>query len=315
MGKKVSDQWDFYECDWCRCRVTWQNRPCIRSRVRDYNIGFIRGKREYHQSIRMENAAKRNKSLPKVYRKATALALANSTGSVADSSLCIVVESDELDRDIEALSDTEAEAGSDTETETPKDQAPLSCAGASKPAACLTRRQKSAHENSEDTKKPSLREAKACTGPIPQDIPVVNERANLTLSDANDDIAKIHDANRKAWPRGQEPISARATIEDREIAELVRRGLIGSEPLQVDHCVFDDAREEACPYTVRYVEERRGKKRAGRNQRQEHGVVEHAGDTESDWWYLDDEAYARVLSDGGTELLDWSETSSFVHVD
>jgi hypothetical protein len=38
-------------------------------------------------------------------------------------------------------------------------------------------------------------------------------------------------------------------------------------------------------------------------------------DAESDWWYLDEEAHAQLMSDEWTDLVDWSEASSFVHVD
>jgi hypothetical protein len=157
--------------------------------------------------------------------------------------------------------------------------------------------------------KQAQRQAKSSTGPKC----VIDEGVGLASDDG--DFARIHAANRRAWPRGQEPIAADATAEDREIAELVRLGVIGAEGLQVDH---DDHEGDMCLYTVRFVEAR--KKGGKGNDRRQRGVHVHVAeptpwDAESDWWYLDDEAYAQLLSDGGTELLEWSEASSFVHVD
>jgi hypothetical protein len=277
----------------------------------------------------MGNAALRNTSLPKVYRRVMAMAIANANanGADADSSLCPVVEGDEsVDRETEAWSEAEAEARSDAESESREPETkksgvsgpPPSTTCVLKPTPGLTRRQQSRNNSAEDVKKPSQRQSKACTGPIPKDI--VDEGIGSALSD-DDDIVRIHAANRKAWPRGQEPISAHATVENREIAELVRRGLIGVEPLQVDHDVFDEIQGGSCSYTLRFVEAhpwrrgKKGKKGTGKGVPQKGGAVENAWDAESDWWYLDDEAYSRLLSDGGTELLEWSETSSFVRVD
>jgi hypothetical protein len=140
---------------------------------------------------------------------------------------------------------------------------------------------------------------------------MIDEGVSLASDDGG--VARIHAANRKAWPRGQEPIAADATAEDREIAELVRRGFIGAEDLQVDH---DDFGGDVCSYTVLFVEARKKGRKGNNHWRQGVQVAEPASlDAESDWWYLDDEAYAQLLSAGGAELVDWSEASSFVHVD
>jgi hypothetical protein len=103
-----------------------------------------------------------------------------------------------------------------------------------------------------DAKKAPQRQAKACTGPET----MICEGVSLASDDG--DLARIHAANRKARPRGQEPIAANATVEDREIAELIRRGFIGAEDLRVDHDDFEGAE---CLYTVRFVE---AKKKVGK---------------------------------------------------
>jgi len=132
--------------------------------------------------------------------------------------------------------------------------------------------------------------------------------------DDGDDIARIHAANRRAWPRGQEPIAADATTEDWEVAELVRRGLIRGEGLCVDRGFDDGFEGDVCPYTVRVVETRK-KGRNGSGRRRADRVPEPATTVvESEWWYIDDEVCARLLSDEGSKLVDWSEASSFVHV-
>lgn len=259
----------------------------------------------------MENAAQRyNKRLSKVYKRAMAMSMATATAPAADSSLCTMVDEDDRPR-LEDIEESETE-GSDTETERVTEIAKVSAPAAPKPIL-----PKPTHDELDDgTTKPYQRQTKACTGPIPRDI--LDEGVSLAFSnDDYNDFARIHAANRRAWPRGQEPISAQATVEDKEIAELVRRGLIGAGDLQVDHDHFDDLGEDVLPYTVRFVEAGgRGKKgRKGGRRPQVEEAAKHEWEMESDWWYLDDEAYAQLLSDGGTELLDWSETSSFVCVD
>jgi len=290
----------------------------------------------------MDMAAVRHKRLiSKAFRRAACMASTNmnddaaaAAGGDSTSSVCTVVDENDVAR-LEDLEDMEKEndtSGSDTETETEKKKETESSRPAHpvlvpKPTGfdacgyfhpdfhpCLDLDDE---ENDEEKTKPrQRRQTKACTGLIPRDI--LDEGVSLAFSDEEDDFARIHAANRKAWPRGQEPISARATVEDREIAELVRMGLIGAEDLQVDHGRFDGLGENVLPYTVRFVEAKgRGKKGKSRGSRrmQAEGAVNQNWEAESDWWYLDDEAYAQLLSDGGTELLDWSETSSFVCVD
>jgi hypothetical protein len=295
MGR-YSDQYDWEECEWCRVRANWERRPCLLRMAQ--SPGTLRAKREYCERVRMENAAKRNKTLPKVFRRAMIAAAAEAEArDKGDSNIRANthVSASEGGLSTQLGERTPVEVGGGTETE----PSPLPAASNSTP--------KPTHHHKADAKKAQPRQAKSCIGPKD----MVDEGVGLASDDG--DVASIHTANRKAWPRGREPIAADATAEDREIAELVRRGFIGAEDLRVDHGDFEG---EVCPYTVRFVEARK-KGRKGNNRRGSGVQVAEPAplDAESDWWYLDDEEYAQLLSDGGAELVDWSEASSFVHVD
>ncbi len=197
----------------------------------------------------------------------------------------------EVDSDTEYMTDTTAEMGE-------AEVSPM-------PAGSMPTPKPKLHEVG--AKKAHPRQAKSCAGPKD----MINEGVGLASDDG--DVARIHAANWKAWPRGQEPIAVDATAEDREIAELVRQGFIGVEDLQVDYDVFE---EDVCPYTVRFVEARKkGRKGNDRRRQGAQGADPAPSDAETDWWYLDDEAYSQLLSDGEAELVDWSEASSFAHVE
>lgn len=217
-------------------------------------------------------------------------------GSSIRTDMAVVDELGALDERTPTEGDVETDTGAET-----GEVSPLPTAR-SKPTTS-----KSKHNHDVDAMRAQQRQAKSCTGPKDQ----IDE--GFSLASADGDVARIHAANRKAWPRGQEPIAADATAEDKEIAELVRLGFIGVKDLQVHHDGFGAV---VCPYTVRFVQTTK-KGRKGNNRReQEVRVAEPAPlDAESDWWYLDDEAYAQLLSDGGAELVDWSEASSFVYVE
>ncbi|KAK3896788.1 hypothetical protein C8A05DRAFT_20314 [Staphylotrichum tortipilum] len=255
-----------------------------------------RAKREACERVRMENAAKRNKTLPRAVRRAMMAAAAEAKAKEVptDAEISVVDELRRLDER------TPGEGGGVTDnagTETEQvEVSPLPIR--SKSAS------KSKHHHEVDPKKE--RQAKSCTGLWD----MIDEGISLASDDG--DVARIHAANRKAWPRGQTPIAAHATAEDREIAELVCRGLISHEDLQVDHDNFEG---DVCLYTVRVVEAPKKGRKGNNLRRQAVQIGEPVQwEAESDWWYLDDEAYARLLSDGGTDLVDWSETSSFVYM-
>ena len=255
-----------------------------------------RARREACDRVRMENAAKRNKTLPRAVRRAMMAAMAEAKAKEVPTDAEISV-ADELNRLDER---TPVEGGGVTDnagTETEQvEVSPLPIRSKST--------SKSKHHHEADLKK--KRQAKSYTGSWD----LIDEGIGLASDDG--DVARIHAANRKAWPRGQNPIAAHATAEDREIAELVCRGLISHEDLQVEHDNFEG---DVCLYTVRVVEAPK-KGRKGKNlRRQAVQITEPVQrEAESDWWYLDDEAYARLLNDGVTDLADWSDTSSFVYV-
>jgi hypothetical protein len=301
---KTSDRPQYYECEWCHAsnnwRGHWRGSPYRRRECQRFRL-FVR---DWCERVLMpEKAAERNKKTPlkkaSKTRRAMRAAAAKAKEEVKNRrrTNSLVSDFDELSqfdgrmpaevyREMGAWLEMETEAGTEKDGVSPKSKH---------------------HYGLGDATTAQQRQAKSCTGPKS----TIDEGVSLASDD--DDFARIHAANRKAWPRGQQPIAADATAEDREIAELVRRGFIGAEHLQVDHDGFG---EGECLYTVRFVEARK-KGRKGNNHRR-HGVQvaePTLWDAESDWWYLDDEAYARLLSDGGTEFLDWSEASSFVHVD
>jgi hypothetical protein len=180
----------------------------------------------------MENAAKREKTFPKVIRRAMMGAVAEAKDKAAldasirttNTEVSVVDEPRKLD--IRRMI-VEADSETDTRTET-----------RSKPTPKL-------RHLGIDAKKTQKQQATLCTGLKG----MIEEGLSLAADDG--DVARIYAANRKAWPRGQEPIVADATADDREIAELVRLGLIGAEDLQVDH---DDCGGDWCPYIVRFVE-------------------------------------------------------------
>ncbi len=245
--------------------------------------------------MRTGNAAKRSKALPKAVRRAVTAAAAEAKKEIlTNTEISAVEELNRLDESTSVEVEDETDAGTEK-----AEVSPL-------PAGSESTSTNSKHQHENNAKKE--RQAKPCTGPKT----LINEGVGLASDDG--DVARIHAANRKAWPRGQEPIAADATAEDREIAELVRWGIIGNEELQVNHDDFDE--EEVCPYTLRFLEARKkGRKESNRRRQGIQDAEPIPWDTESDWWYLDDEAYARLLSDEGTELVDWSEASSFVHVE
>ncbi|KAK4170924.1 hypothetical protein QBC36DRAFT_340991 [Triangularia setosa] len=300
MGR-YSDQWDWFECDWCCVRGSWGRRPCLLRISRFQET--LRVKRETCERVRMENAAKRNKMLPKVYRRAmiAAAEAAEAKGKeVPNSSIRTNTEVSVVGGLNKLDERTPVEVDNKTETDTGTEKVEMSVSPSGlKPTS------NSKHYEAE-VKKAQKRQAKACTGLKG----VIDEGVSLAFDDG--DVARIHAANRKAWPRGQVPIAADATAEDREIAELVRRGLIGPEDLRVSH---DDFGDDVYPYTVRFVETRKkGRKRSNRPRQ---GVqVERLAllDAESDWWYLDDEVCAQLLTNGGADLMDGSEFW-FMYVD
>ncbi|KAH6850505.1 hypothetical protein B0I37DRAFT_371795 [Chaetomium sp. MPI-CAGE-AT-0009] len=307
MGR-YSDQWDWYECEWCRVRGNWNQRPCLslHGTVKSRFQKTVRARRVECERVRMENAAKRNKTLPNVYRRAMRAAAAEAEAEakhqeVPNWSIRANTEGSVVGRLSELGEGIPVETGTEE-----AEESPLPVASKSTP--------KPKHDHEVDAKKGQQRQAKSCIGLKG----TIDEGVGLASDD--DDVARIYAANRKAWPRGQEPIAADATAEDKEIAELVRRGIIGVEDLRVDH---DDIGGDVCLYTVRCVEARKkGRKGSkGTNSRQQGVRLAEPAPlcAESDWWCLDDEAYAQLLSDGGSELgcelVDWSEASSFVHVD
>jgi hypothetical protein len=253
----------------------------------------------------MVNAAKRKKTLPKVYRRATRVAAAAAVVEAKDEA----IPNSSIRTNITGISvidglgdlhevDGKTCAGMEAERE---DAWPS--ASKSTPTSPRVK-----HHHKMNATTAQQRQAKSCTRPRA----FIDEGVSLASDDG--DFARIHAANRKAWPRGQEPIAADATIEDRDIAELLRQGIIGAQELQVDH---DDIDGDVCLYTVRFVEVRKKGRKGNNGRRQGVQVAEPPSlyaESESDWWYLDDESYAQLLDDGGTELVDWSETSSFVHV-
>jgi hypothetical protein len=298
MGR-YSDQYDWYECEWCRVRGNWERRPCLLKMGQSPDL--LRMKWEACELVRMGNAAKRNKTLPKGHGRAMSVVAAKAkVKEFRKSSLGANIEAEVGAHGLSKLyGGTPVEVGGkmETGTATATEPVPAASKATSKPK----------HHHEIDANKAQHRQAKSCTGPEG----MIDEGVSLASDDG--DVARIHAANRKAWPRGQEPIASDATAEDREIAELVRRGFISAEDLRVDH---DDFGGDMCPYTVRFVEAR--KKGARGNNRRGQGVTVAEPvplEAESDWWYLDDEEFAQLLSDGATELVDWSEASSFVHVD
>jgi hypothetical protein len=264
---------------------------------------LLREKRQKCESVRMENAAKRNKTLPRVYRRAITAAAAAAEAkdeAIPNSSIRTNITGISLIDGLGDLHEVDGETRAGMETER------VDASPAASKSTPTGPRLKYHHEMNATM---AQRQAKSCTGPKA----FIDEGVSLASDDG--DFARIHAANRKAWPRGQEPIAADATIEDREIAELLRRGVIGAQELRVDH---DEVDGHVCPYTVRFVAARK-KGRKGNNDRRQGGEVAEPPllhpEPASDWWYLDDEVYAQLLSDGGAEFVDWSETSSFVHVD
>ncbi|KAK0665756.1 hypothetical protein QBC41DRAFT_327351 [Cercophora samala] len=302
--------WDWFECDWCMAHLNWVGRPCYRRR-----FTCAASRRQYKKCcelVRAENAAKRTKTLPKAYRRAIMAAAAAAAAAAAtptenqdsngtlntslegNTEVAVVDEVNKLEESTPPEADTTT---TETETETGREKGEVSALPATSKA-----RSKPKHYEV-DVKKPrQQRQAKSTTGPKS----MIDEGVSLAFDD--DDVASIHAANRKAWPRGQMPIAADATAEDWEIAELVRRGLIGPENLQTNYEGFED---EACMYTVRFVDTmKKGRKRKGCHRQ---GVrVEDlvALDSQSEWSYLDDEVYAQFLNDRETGSLgDWSELS------
>ena len=252
--------------------------------------------------MRMENAAKRNKTLPKVYNRAMKAAGAEEASDEKFPNWSIRANTEDSVVDEPRWHDERTPVDVDSETDTGTGKGAVSPLPAGSKSTSNPK-----HDHEADAAKKQQRPAKSCIGPRD----TIDEGVGLASDDG--DVARIHAANRKAWPRGQEPIAADGTAEDREIAELICWGLIGNEDFRVDH---DDFEADMCPYTVRFLEARRKGKKEKTRRRQGVQVAEPAPwDAESDSWYLDDEAYAQLLSDGGAELVDWSEASSFVHVE
>lgn len=282
-------------------------RPCFSRRFRC--IEELRAKREACERMRTDNAAKRDKTLLKAYRKAVRAAAAESNDKeVLSSSICgNLIEVSVAGGLGELGGKTAGEVGGETDTG-PGTGIKKAEVSPSPAASKSTPKPKHHHHHEVDAKKAQQqRQAKSCTGPEG----MIDE--GVSLASDGGDVARIHAANRKAWPRGQEPIAADTTAEEREVAELVRRGFIGVEDLRVD---YDGFGGDECLYTVRFVEARKKGRKGNNRQRQGVQVAELAPfHAESDWWYLDDKAYTQLLSDGEAEWVDWSEASSFVLVD
>ena len=279
MGR-YSDQDYFFECEWCRERGSWNKRPCL---IRyEPSRGMLQ--EVVFDAVRMQNAAKRIKTLPKAHRRAMRAAAAAAAAASADFHR--EPESNRVDTEVSDVGGPSTLAGGiEIDTATVKLDTLTPPAGPRSTSA--------AKQHEAEAKKASQkRQTKACTNVKS----VVDEGISLAFDD-DADVARIHAANRRGWPRGQAPIAADATIDDREIAELVSRGLIGPEGFAVNH---DDAEDHVLQYTVRLVEDK--KKR--RNRQRRGAQVGEGGslgaESESDWLYLDDES--------GSEM-------SFVYVD
>ncbi|EAQ91916.1 predicted protein [Chaetomium globosum CBS 148.51] len=295
--KGSAEPWD--ECDWCLAKTGWSQRPCL---YRTFPEGLSSLRRKECEDVRTRNAAKRNKTLPKAHRRAMRAAPAaaaeakhkaipnstirtNITNALVVDGLSNLDERTPLEADGGKDTGTEARTEARTETETKEEVCPLPAV--SKPTPKLE------HRHANDPRKTQQRQPKSCTGLKG----VIDEGVGLSSDDG--DVARIHASNWKAWPRGQEPIAADATGEDKEVAELVRQGFIGVEELRVGR---DDIGGDVCPCTVRFIEARKKGRRGDNCGRQGVQVVGHGplhAELESDWWYLDDEAYAQLLSDGG----------------
>ncbi|KAK4222848.1 hypothetical protein QBC38DRAFT_488901 [Podospora fimiseda] len=283
MGRPCySDHYDWYECNWCRQRPSWNRRPCLLAL--DRVPGLLHSNREWWNSVRMENAAARNKTLPKIYRRAMRVAAAAAAAEAKDDD---VLSNSSICGNADDTEEMETETDKNMGTETAVEKK----ASSTRPTSTESKK-----DHEPPKKESQKRQSKAITA-IKS---MIDEGVNLAFDHDGNDIAIIHAANRKAWPRGQEPIAANATVEDRDIAELVQMGLIGIEGLGVNH---DDFGDEVCQYTVRLVV----KKKKGRRNRQRR---EAGAESESS-----DRSY---LHDGKCEeepdFRDGSELS-FVYVD
>ncbi|KAM7187795.1 hypothetical protein V8F33_011010 [Rhypophila sp. PSN 637] len=302
---------DWYECVWCQRKYKWSGRPCLRRGLRSGNST----KKAACDEVRTENAARRkSKTMPRALRRAARIAAA-TTVSAAEASNCKAHGQDHLDRadsddprnDRGTPVEEKKNSKSQTTSTTVSIDSPIT-----KSNSTLTQ---SKHDGKtfEVTKIQQQRQSKACTGHKD----AIHEGFSLAL-DEDEDVATILAANRKAWPRGQAPIAVNATQEDREIVELIRNGLLAREELGVNHWDDEMATEDFCPYTVRIVDAGRNKGRK-RNSRSREGpgyAVEQAPleDADSDWWHLDEDVLAQLVSDGAFDLKDGSEFS-FVYVD
>ncbi|KAK4208472.1 hypothetical protein QBC37DRAFT_70864 [Rhypophila decipiens] len=286
---------DCSECDWCHRKYKWPCRPCL---TRGWRCRGNSTMRTAYERARMENEAlRRSKTMPRALRRAAKIAAAESSNNVDHG------------RDHHDEDDSEAPRN---DRETPAEEEINSDTPITQPNSTPTP-SKQDNKTFQVTKIQQQRQSKACTGHKD----AIYEGVSLAL-DEDEDVARILAANRKAWPRGQAPIAVNATPEDKEIAELIRTGLLAREELAVNHWDDDTASEDFCPYTVRIVEAGRksGRKRNSRSREGPGHAVEQAPleEADSDWWHLDEEVLAQLLSDGAFDLKDGSEFS-FVYVD
>lgn len=269
-------------------RPGWNKRPCLVRTVLAKEL--LRAKREECEDVRRENAAKRNKTLAKVYRRAMraaaaaaeakAEAIPNSSIRTNITGISVVEGLSKLDEKtpVEIDGETDTRTETRTETETTEEVSPLSAASKLTP--------KPEHHQMDDPKKTQQRQPKSCTGLMG----MIDEGVNLASDDG--DVARIHASNWRAWPQSQEPIAADATGEDKEVAELVRRGFIGAEALRVDR---SDIGGDVHTYTIRFVEPWKKGRNGNNRGRKGVQVTEHRplhAESQSDRWYMDDEAYA-----------------------
>ncbi|KAM7211103.1 hypothetical protein V8F06_013523 [Rhypophila decipiens] len=292
---------DWYECVWCQRKYKWSGRPCLRRGLRRGNST----NRAAFDEVRMENAARRkSKTMPRALRRAARIAAAAATVAATEAGNGEAQGPDHLCKD--GSDAPQNDGGTPVEEEINTDS-PITQPNSTPPQS------KHKNETFEVQKLQQQRQSKACTGHKD----AIYEGFNLAL-DEDEDVAIILAANRKAWPRGQASIAVNATPEDKEIAELIRTGLLAREELGVNHWDDEMATQDFYPYTVRIVDAERNKDRK-RNSRSREGpgyAVEQAPSEEadSDWWHLDDEVFAQLLSDGAFDVKDESEFS-FVHVD
>lgn len=279
-------------------------------------------KREECDRVRSENAAKRrNKSMPKAYRRMARITAAEADAGAedaADGEDSRGGTDQELKSSITPAIDTSAspdavatpEDGSKAKVGAVTEKAQVRMTASACWAELTEANLQGTLEGDDVWSTKQQRQPKACTGLKP----LIDEGITLAFDDDRD-VATINAANRKAWPRGRSRVGTSATVEDRELAELVRIGLLTPEELVVDH--WDDI-GEFCPYTVRFGDPKRkgagttckGFPDCGADVPPPASIEEH----EVDWTCLGDEAYAQLLQDGWLDSNDGSELS-YVFID